>query len=134
MKGDDSMRIETTYYADDDTEFETEEECREYEEHLAQDLKSVTFLDQDLKRMDSPSLEDIESYAFYLYIRDGEKVEDAIAWLTEQCSFDTDGLDYPLVAGDIYRFNGDNGKWVDMRQELENIQSDIDTIVKAVTE
>lgn len=125
-RGYDTMRIETKYFADDDTEFETEEECRAYEQFQKDCMGAVAIFDDEMNYLDSPTLEQMESYAFYIYIRDGGKATSLFSWLGEQISFDDDGIKYPLVAGDLYAFNADNGKWNNMDEQLASLASNIE--------
>lgn len=125
-KGDDTMRIETKYFADDDTEFESEEECRAYEQFQKDCMGAVAIFDDDMNYMDSPTLEEIESYAFYIFIRSGAKAESLFSWLKEQISFDDDGIKYPLVAGELYAFSADNGKWYDMDEQLASLAANVE--------
>jgi len=120
------MRIETKYFADDDTEFETEEECCAYEQFQKDCMGAVAIFDDDMNYMDSPTLEEIESYAFYIFIRSGAKAESLFSWLKEQISFDDDGIKYPLVAGELYAFSADNGKWYDMDEQLASLAANIE--------
>lgn len=124
--GDDTMRIETKYFADDDTEFETEEECRAYEQFHKDCMESIAIFDDEMNYMDSPTLEQIESYAFYIYIRDGYKASRLFSWLKEQISFDDEGIDYPIVSGELYAFNAENGKWYEMDAQLVSLRNNIE--------
>lgn len=120
------MRIEYAYIADDGTVFDNEEECRAYEQFQRDCMGAVAIFDDDMNYMDSPTLEQIESHAFYIFIRDEGKATSLFSWLGEQISFDDDGIKYPLVAGELYAFSADNGKWYDMDEQLASLAANIE--------
>lgn len=125
-KGDDTMRIETKYFADDDTEFETEEECREYEQFRKDCMESIAIFGDDMGYIESPTLEQVESYAFYIYIKDVQKAVALFSWLREQISFDAEGITYPLVTGTLYAFDAETGKWYDMDARMKFLAANIE--------
>ena len=109
------MRIEVKYFADDETEFETEEECRAYEEATALNMGSVVWFDEDLNRMDSPGILDIESSAYGMYIIDEEKAVGLCNWLYEQISFQPPHIEMPK--GAFLWYDVEIDEWVDVGKE-----------------
>lgn len=114
------MRTETTYISDDGTEFESEEECRQYEENFYTDMSCVVFLDDEFRVIGaapydpSKKLFDIEDYAFYAYIKDAERAKalfGKLPWLISisipECSY----RDGDTLAID------DHGDWSNLKTE-----------------
>ena len=124
------MRIETTYYAFDGTEFDDKEECLDYEEHLKGMSSLVAFFDEDKRMIDSTSLEMVESNAIYIVIlsNDVEKVREYFKWLEEQTSFEAPSI--PFERGDVFKWTDDGGFWVDLRTRARRINEDIAHLTK----
>lgn len=93
------MRKEITYYAFDDTEFDTEEECLEYERNVNVNYSSVIFLNSkfdvielnEIHEMDV--LEDAVCEVQYIKIIDAEKAKHLFDWIVSFVGMNTDGLE-----------------------------------------
>lgn len=119
------MRIETHYFADDDTEFDTEAECREYEELFRAQIESVVFFDENLTVLES--LEDVESYAAFMYIKDGEKANALFPRLEEYISFCKP--DWEVHTGDAIAWD-ENGDLIDLQNQLMELTQQLELLVK----
>lgn len=126
------MRIETKYFAFDEEEFDTEEECKAYEDNLMGNFKAVAFFDEDLKPITSANAEYINGYAMFMKILDAEKAEELFHWLYSYCGFDADGLSRNMKTGDIYAWDNDDGVWYKLAWRLTELQKTVDAIEKAV--
>ena len=102
------MRIETTYYAFDDTEFYDERSCRNYEREFFSSLDSVIMRDEDLKPI-AMSEEDVNEAAdaYYIFIVNAEKartlfahLEDLIGTAQPKCEFEDNDILVYDEAGD----------------------------------
>lgn len=112
------MRSETTYYAFDDTEFDSAAECLEYEEKLTQSMGSVAIFDADMCRLEEPSLMDIESDASFFVVLNAERAETLFDWLYEQISF---GEVDDFSDGSVLRYSSETGRWADLRDEVDSL-------------
>ena len=111
------MRIEITYFADDDTEFETEEECLEYERIVRDNFSTLVFFDEKMNKIDNPDLTKIESDAYYFYTLEDTKSEDAIDWINQQIgNLETNR---PIVKNHFYGYDDD--VFVDFTDEFEKL-------------
>jgi hypothetical protein len=119
------MRIETTYYADDGTEFETEEECRKYESDIDSLLLSVQFFDGQRRLIKHPTMEEIESDAMYMRIIDNEQASRLFSYLHKSISFADVELECSFETGDVLAFDNElEYKWFNLYQltKLLNVQ------------
>ena len=123
------MRIETTYIADDDTEFSTEEECLEYEDEFKQLMSSVQFFDDNF--ITRNTLEDIEYDAIYVYIRDSKKAKKLFDRLYTLISFEPPSY-VSYKSGDILWYT-DNGEWVNVNAEINLLTTVRDTILSGTS-
>ena len=98
------MRVETTYYADDGTEFDTEEECIAYEKAADENFDAVQFFDRKRKLMEHPTMTDIEDFCYYVRILDKEKAEKLFAYLYQIISF-VAPTDVSYETGDVLSFD-----------------------------
>ena len=111
------MRIETTYYADDGTEFETEEECRKYESDIDSLLRSVQFFDGQRSLIKHPTIEEIESDAMYMRIIDNEQASRLFSYLHKSISFADVESECSFETGDVLAFDNDlEYKWFNLYQ------------------
>lgn len=125
------MRIEITYFADDDTEFDTEEECRAYEARQTEDFKSVLFFDEDLNQLTECN-EDTFACAIYMKILDGEKADRLMKWQWGYFGVCMDGLPSELHDGDIYAWDDITELWYNPVEKLEKYKAAMAAIEKAV--
>ena len=126
------MRSETTWYAIDDTEFDTKEECEAYEKSLEDGFKSVVFFDENMNLIRFFEPEHISDYAFYMGIREPEKAWDFIRWLYGCTGMNIDGIPEDLKAGDVYAWDTSDDTWTNPAEKLAELQATVDKIIKAV--
>ena len=126
------MRIETTYYAFDETEFYDERSCRRYEEEFFSSLTGAVLRDQNFKRIDIKA-DDYEcaENAYYIFIVDANKAKVMFAYL-----YDLTGVEQPQCEfsnGDILVYEGEgwDGAWVNIS---ERIKADSHTLKKILEE
>ena len=129
------MRIEVHYFADDDTEFDTREECEAYERSLRVNFESITFFDRELNIMhpEKDGADAIAANSMYLKILDSEKAAHLINWLYGYVGMCIDGLG-DLVTGDIYAWDGDEYGWFCPSRKLRELQKIVDAVEKAVSQ
>lgn len=127
-KGGECVRKEVHYFADDDTEFDTEEECLEYERTFKDQLKAVRFFDDEFDEV--TDFERIESYGVYMYIVDRDKAELLFERLGEYISFDAP--DFGVADGDVIMWQDDG--WVSIRNRIEELQNVASKITQKVSE
>ena len=127
------MRIETTYYADDGTEFYSKEECIAYEKEWAESLDSVLFFDEAMNPLTTPEeLDDM----WYLFIVDEPKSRILFSHITDQrgTCVPTDCIAYS--AGEVLMYDED-GEWFDSWINLSRVVADyaqkIAAVVKGVS-
>ena len=126
------MRVEITYYAMDDTEFDDKAECEAYEKALEDGFKSVVFFDENLNMIRFFEPEHISDYAFYIGIREPEKAWNFIRWLYGYAGMNIDGIPEELSVGDVYAWSVDDGAWCNPEAQLRQLQATVDKIEKAV--
>jgi hypothetical protein len=119
------MRI--AYYADDGTEFETEEECRAYENklsNLTHELRNGVFA-YDHRRnyidFNNMSIDDFESaFEQISYIKfDNQEAIDAFMEKANEFGFPyfENGINRPLVPGERYFYDDNKDKWFCVEDE-----------------
>ena len=130
-KENDAMRVETTYYAFDEKEFDSKENCLAYEAMVQDKLKSVVFLDDDFDRMDGEDPAYVAESAVYVKILNGEKASELVEWLEEYTGVCFDGIE-DIETGDIFVFDMTHGAWynlTDRISELKEMESKINESV-----
>lgn len=124
------MRIEVTYYADDGVEFDTEEECRAYEEEQNACFDSVMFFNEKFEWKKEPDASFIESDAVYFKVLNADKAERLFRWLYEWCG--ACFPENPLEDGHVYAYDDEDyhadNYWVDVTERFEKMR---DIIQKA---
>ena len=124
------MRIETTYYADDGTEFDTEEECLAYEKKGEEALGSALCFDESMKPLTMTGEYDDP---YYIFIVDAERSrtlferiadQRGICLPTEQCEYSN---------GEVLMYDED-GSWDDSWINLNRIVADYAQKIAAVVE
>lgn len=125
------MRIETHYFADDETEFETEYECREYERQLKANFASVLFFDDSLNLMENPTNSQLECI-WYIKVLDGEGATKLMDWINDVVGICMDGLPDKLTAGQIFAWDNTIYTWYSPVEMVKKYQDVVDTIEKAV--
>lgn len=131
IKECEKMRVEFKYYADDDTEFCTEEACLAYEAGLKSDFDSVLFFDDAFNRLTECCERTFET-VWYMKILDGEKATKLMDWQYDYYGVCMDGLPEELHAGDVYAWNNDRGEWYDPVKKMAKYKTVLDLIEKAV--
>ena len=111
------MRKEVHYFADDGTEFDTEEECLEYERTFKDQITAVRFFDDDYDELSD--LEHIEGYGVYMYIVDRDKAELLFNRLVEYISFDKP--DFDVSNGDVLQWT--DAGWESIKDRIEELQT-----------
>lgn len=119
------MRIETTYIADDDTEFSTEEECLEYENEFKRLMDSAQFFDEN--SITCRKLGEIEDGATAIYIKDAKNAARLFDRLYTLISFEPPSF-VSYKSGDILWYT-DNGEWVNVNAEINRLTTVRDTIL-----
>lgn len=107
------MTTRTVYIAEDGKEFETEEECREYESSL--DFSSVAFFMDNKKRILEPNLDAMDS-VWYMVIKNSQEAPDLIEYIDEQVGLDIRHLvtAATLYDGQVIGYDYDANRWVDL--------------------
>lgn len=118
------MRKEIHYFADDDTEFDTEEECIAYERTFKEQLDAVLFFDDDLNELTETS--DIESYGVFMYIKDRDKAECLFDRLGEYISFDKP--DFGVSTGDVLQWT--DAGWESIKNRIKELQTTFNRIAE----
>ena len=128
------MRKEITYYAFDDTEFDTEEECLEYERQVNVNYSSVIFLNSkfevielsEIHEMDV--LEDAVCEAQYIKIIDAEKAKHLFDWIVSVVGMNTDGLE-EITDGMWLAYDDENADaWYDPVACMKHYASIVDKL------
>ena len=128
MGDGEKMRTEIHYFADDETEFDTEEECRAYEEEFKDLLSSVQFFDENFIQI--RTVEDIEMNVVFMYIKDFLKAYDLFNRLCSWISFEVP-YNVPYYNGDILWMN-DTGEWINVGREINRLTAIRDTVLSGV--
>lgn len=126
------MRTETTYFAFDETEFDTEEECLAYEAECYQNMSAVAAYDENLTFIERPTAEQWESDVIILKILDAEKAEQFLKWIQDWCSMNTDGLCGELREGDVWAWDDDEGEWFKPLEKYAELKAFAERISEAV--
>ena len=127
------MRIETHYFADDETEFETEYECREYERQLKANFASVLFFDDNLNLMENPTNSQL-ACIWYIKVLDGDGATKLMEWINDVVGIFMDGLPDKLTAGQIFAWDNTDSVWYSPVEMVTKYQTIVDTIEKAVSQ
>ena len=113
------MRIECTYIACDDTEFETEAECLAYERGIEDRLKAAVFYDDEKKIVDVEN--DGTGNAYYIRIVNANDAPSLLRWL-----YNYVGFDYPkdddYTDGDLLVYDCDHDEWVNLTAQKKFIE------------
>ena len=120
------MNIEIHYFADDGTEFDTEQECLAYEAVFKEQLDAVVWMTDSIRPCED--MEEVESLGTIMYIKDGEKANALFEHLGDYISFDK--LEAPVHTGDILEW-GDDG-WFNLRSRVLSLTKHIEEIEKEV--
>ena len=112
------MRSETTYYAFDDTEFYSEEECLAYEKSVSEQMTAAEFYDDEMNLVDVQK--DGTGNVYYIRIINAEKAPGLFSWLNDQY-----GFDYPqgeFEDGDVFSYYARNDEWINLINQKKLIE------------
>ena len=112
------MRSETTYYAFDDTEFYSEEECLAYEKSVSEQMTAAEFYDDEMNLVDVQK--DGTGNVYYIRIINAEKAPGLFSWLYDQY-----GFDYPrgeFEDGDVFSYYARNDEWINLINQKKLIE------------
>lgn len=125
------MRIEITYYANGDSEFDTEEECLAYETMQRDAQKSIVFFDTPhYERCETP--EKIASYGIYAYIIDAESAKQYFLWLYQTYGTTVTHCDYKN--GDVLYWDGECDEWFNFTKKIADLTKTYEDVLKAARE
>ena len=124
------MRSETTYYANDETEFDSEEECLAYEAALKNASKSVHFFDEHQARMSNATPEDVCNYSIYAKIIDAELAKKHFKWLYEFVGMTVPKIE--LHNGDVIKWDGESDDWVNLSDHVKRLQTELRNIQEEI--
>lgn len=132
------MKKVVTWIAEDETEFETEQECWEYEHRFDGIKDSAIFLDDefnviewDLEKVyDRWDLEKVYDRFIYIYIRDAEKSRRLFNVLHEweQCFVKPEDVHN----GDILKRDFYDELYIDLKKKAAKIAAELEAVGKAV--
>lgn len=109
------------YVADDGTEFETEKECKEYEQEFYKIHLSMIIFDENFDRIDVANACCL-SNAYYLYVKgNAEKVK---SYLEEQFGFGEG-----IYKSGIYIVDGKEARWNFIDNLIEQYRSNIEKLI-----
>ena len=122
------MTIETTYYADDGTEFDNEAECLEYENKLKHALDGVIFFDENMDLcgdLDTAAREGIIAV-----IKDVERAKDAFNWIEKEYGYEKACCEFTV--GDVLVYDENHDGWYNFTKKLVEKQELYHDILEAV--
>lgn len=112
------MRSETTYYAFDDTEFYSAEECIAYEKSVSEQMTAAEFYDDEMNLVDVQK--DGTGDAYYIRIINAEKAPGLFSWLNDQY-----GFEYPqgeFEDGDVFSYDTRCDEWINLINQKKLIE------------
>ena len=113
------MRVEKTFYAFDDKEFYSEEECLAYEQEMKESMKAAVFYDDERNTVDVEK--DGTGNAYFIRIVNAEQAPSLFDWLCYQFGFEfPEDNDYE--DGDLFVYGCDRGDWVNLNEQLRWVQ------------
>ena len=116
------MRAETTYYACDDTEFSTEEECLAYEAKIMGNFNSAIFLTRNFEVIPTDHLEDIQPKSYYILIR-SEEAKDLFEFIEDIYGFQSPEVTFR--EGDILKYDEDECEWFNLSERIYSLNEDL---------
>lgn len=125
------MRKETKYFAFDDTEFETEAECLEYEKKLDALWDNAIFLDEEFRI--GNGIQFVEDKAIYIKVLNAAKAMSLFSWIESYY-----GVYMPprnmVYNGGVYRYNEDSRyNYDDLTAIFQNAALAMEKIGEAVS-
>lgn len=129
------MEIRTTYISDDGTEFDTEEECLEYEA-VYKDTSSVVLLDDEKHPLDMSDLAGAFDSCIYIHIVKEQEARLLLDYVESYCSC---GLPRDAIEeGHTYVYDdwsgyAENNYWVDLDKKYEDIVAEFNEVKEALS-
>lgn len=124
------MRSEIKYFAFDDTEFDSEDECKKYEENIHTQFNGARFFNCDRDLIDVTDVDEllnqIEYSAYYILILDKALCKPLFTWLHEMISFENPRCEYKN--GDILKYEEDTGKWMNFTSYIHELNEEYNSI------
>ncbi|GEM_PF-6215867 len=122
------MTIKNIYIADDGEEFENEDDCLWYEEQLKA-IDGVDLFTYTFEKCNDLGGCDAYEHATYMFIRDPDKAEKYFQYILEQYGYDSPK---DLKPGDCFRLDAHTEEWVNMRDEIQELQDNLLNLVRSV--
>ena len=113
------MRVECTYIAFDETEFDTEAECLAYEKGVKDRMKAAIFYDDEKNIVDVEK--DGTGDAYYIRIVDAEQTPFLFDWLYNYVGFDYPHDEY-YENGDLFNYDRNHDEWVNLTAQKKFIE------------
>ena len=129
-EGENAMRVEKTYYAFDETEFDDEGSCIAYENRVLALWDSVDTFDSEFNLGEKGSETALED-AYYIVVKDEENAKSFIQWVNSVYGFNFPDEDIVEGNGIIY-FDEDRSAWVNLTKHYEELGEKLASIRKAV--
>lgn len=121
------MEIKNIYIADDGEEFEDEEECLAYEEQM-KSIDGVELFTYTFENCTGQGGWNAYEHATYMFIRDPDKAKKYFQYILEQCGYDSPTDCRP---GDCFRLDERTGDWINMRDEIQELQDNLLNLVRS---
>ena len=123
------MKKVVTWVAEDETEFDTEEECWAYEHRYDGVMDAAVFLDDEFNVIEQ-DFEQIYKYFQYIAVKDAEKAKELFQALKdyEWCFVIPEGY----AEGTILSWDGDDECYIDLQKRKQETDEQIAKVVKAV--
>lgn len=126
------MRSVPKYYAVDETEFDTAEECLAYEAELHHRLNDVViFFDSNRNILVDPTPDIVNDKAYYMYILNTAGCEDLFNWLIREVGFV--GPACRFLQNEVLRWDNEEEKWKNMTIEYRVLKTLHESIVSKAT-
>lgn len=124
------MRQHITYIADDGTVFDTEGECIEYEKAQSIGINSVAFFDDRGIIFENPSIDQIETVAWYMKVFNADSAKELFMDLARMYSFDPPHCEF--FDEDILRWDAEADGWENMTKTIAELTELRDKIERQV--
>ena len=122
------MTTRITYIACDGEEFETEQECLEYEKSM-DSTDCLMMFDNDLNVLRDEDQGRNAEYSNYIYILDAEKAMKFFKWASINY-----GYTFPdnVETGRLYSYDDRSDSWEDMNEKVDMLVKRRDYLLKKV--
>ncbi len=119
-----------TYYAFDETEFSTAEECLEYEARFVKLWDAAKFFDEDMNPTPDIGADEkaewVGENAEYIKIIHADNAAKLIGWIKEYSGMCAELEDFDN--GDVLAFDADAWSWKNMTKRMEETKKIIDSV------